>query len=76
LPVIATNIGGAVEILDAGNGGLLISKNDSLKASRDILEYVKNTELVKKKNEYALKFINENFSEQTFNKKILHFFSS
>jgi len=76
LPVIATNIGGAVEILDGGNGGLLISENDSTKASRDILEYVKNTELVKKKNEYALKFINENFSEETFNKKILHFFSS
>ena len=76
LPVIATNIGGAVEILDAGKGGLLISENNSLKASRDILEYVKNTQLVKKKNEYALNFINENFSEETFNKKILHFFSS
>ena len=75
LPVIATNIGGAVEILDGGKGGLLISENDSMNASRDILEYVKNTELVKKKNEYALKFINENFSEETFNKKILHFFS-
>ena len=76
LPVIATNIGGAVEILDAGNGGLLISENDSFKASRDILEYVKNTELVKKKNEYALSFINVNFSEKTFNKKILQFFST
>ena len=76
LPVIATNIGGAVEILDGGKGGLLISENDSMNASRDILEYVKNIELVKKKNEYALNFINENFSEKTFNKKILHFFSS
>jgi len=76
LPVISTNIGGALEILDQGRGGLLICKNDSVKGSRDILEYIKNTELVKKKNEYALKFINENFSEKTFNKKILQFFST
>ena len=76
LPVISTNIGGALEILDQGRGGLLICKNDSVKASRDILEYIKNKELVKKKNEYALNFINENFSEKTFNKKILQFFST
>ena len=75
LPVISTCIGGPIEILDNGKGGLLIPVDDAKKASEEITKYISNKKLVEKKKNYSTDFILKNFSEENFNKNILKFFS-
>ena len=45
LPVIATNLGGNMEILENGNNGLLIPYNDSKKAANLIINYSNDIKL-------------------------------
>jgi len=71
LPTVATNIGGAIEILDNGNNGLLIPYNNSKKAANLINEYCSNTKLQKKHLENSKKNFKINFSSELFNKNIL-----
>ena len=71
LPTVATNLGGAIEILDNGNNGLLIPFNDSKKAADLINEYCANTKLQKKHLENSKKNFKINFSSESFNKNIL-----
>jgi len=71
LPSVATNLGGAIEILDNGNNGLLIPCNDSKKAANLINEYCSNTKLQKKHLENSEKNFKINFSSESFNKNIL-----
>ena len=71
LPSVATNLGGAIEILDKGKNGLLIPFNDSRKAANLINEYCSNTKLQKKHLENSKKNFKINFSSKSFNKNIL-----
>jgi glycosyltransferase involved in cell wall biosynthesis len=71
LPTVATNLGGAVEILDNGNNGLLIPYNDPKKAANLINEYCTNIKLQKKHLENSKKNFKINFSSDSFNKSIL-----
>ncbi len=71
LPTVATNLGGAAEILDNGNNGLLIPYNDPKKAADLINEYCSNTKLQKKHLENSKKNFKTNFSLESFNKNIL-----
>ena len=71
LPTVATNLGGAIEILDNGNNGLLIPYNDQKKAANLINEYCVNTKLQKKHLENSKKNFKINFSSESFNKNIL-----
>ena len=71
LPSVATNLGGAIEILDNGNNGLLIPYNDPKKAANLIYEYCTNTKLQKKHLENSKKNFKINFSSESFNKNIL-----
>jgi len=71
LPTVATNLGGAIEILDNGNNGLLIPYNDPKKAANLINEYCTNTKLQKKHLENSKKNFKINFSSELFNKNIL-----
>ena len=71
LPTLATNLGGAIEILDNGNNGLLIPYNDPKKAADLINEYCANTKLQKKHLENSKKNFKINFSPESFNKNIL-----
>jgi len=75
LPVISTCIGGPVEILDHGNGGLLIPFDDAFMASEEIAKYIFNKKLVDMKKQYSTNYIKKQFSEEKFNKKILKFFN-
>ena len=72
LPTAATNLGGAIEILDNGNNGLLIPYNDPKKAADLINEYCSNTKLQKKHLENSKKNFKINFSSESFNKNILN----
>ena len=71
LPSVATNLGGAIEILDNGNNGLLIPYNYPKKAANLINEYCANTKLQKKHLENSKKNFKINFSSESFNKNIL-----
>ena len=71
LPSVATNLGGAIEILDNGNNGLLIPYNDPKKAADLINEYCSNIKLQKKHLENSKKNFKINFSPESFNKNIL-----
>jgi glycosyltransferase involved in cell wall biosynthesis len=71
LPTVATNLGGAIEILDNGNNGLLIPYNDPKKAANLIYEYCTNLNLQKKHIENSKKNFKINFSSESFNKNIL-----
>ena len=71
LPTVATNLGGAIEILDNGNNGLLIPHNDPKKAASLIYEYCSNIKLQKKHIENSKKNFQINFSSELFNKNIL-----
>ena len=75
LPVISTCIGGPVEILDHGNGGLLIPFDDAFMASEEIAKYIFNKKLVDMKKQYSTNYIKKQYSEEKFNKKILKFFN-
>ena len=71
LPSVATNLGGAIEILDNGNNGLLIPYNDPKKAVDLIYEYCSNNKLQKKHLGNSKKHFKINFSSKSFNKNIL-----
>ena len=71
LPSVATNLGGAIEILDNGSNGLLIPFNDPKKAADLINEYCSNTKQQKKHLENSKKNFKINFSTESFNKNIL-----
>jgi glycosyltransferase involved in cell wall biosynthesis len=71
LPSVATNLGGAIEILDDGNNGLLIPCNDPKKAANLIYGYCSNIKLQKKHIENSKKNFKINFSSELFNKNIL-----
>jgi glycosyltransferase involved in cell wall biosynthesis len=71
LPSVATNLGGAIEILDNGNNGLLIPYNDPIKSANLIYEYCTNNKLQKKHLENSKKNFKINFSAKLFNKNIL-----
>ena len=72
LPTVATNLGGAIEILDNGNNGLLIPHNDSKKAAELINEYCLNIKLQTKHLEKSKKHFKKCFSTASFNKNILN----
>jgi len=72
LPTVATNLGGAVEILDNGNNGLLIPYNDPKKAANLISDYCSNNKLQKNHIENSKKNFKINFSSELFKKNILN----
>jgi glycosyltransferase involved in cell wall biosynthesis len=72
LPTVATNLGGAIEILDNGNNGLLIPYNDFKKAAILIYDYCTNIKLQEMHLENSKNNFKTNFSPEAFNKNILN----
>ena len=71
-PIITNNLGGAYEILDQGNNGLII-KNDLVEESVEkIFSYLENKKEQNKNVEKAFNFVCENFSKEQFKRKILN----
>ncbi len=71
-PVITNNFGGAYEILQNGNNGLII-KNNLINDSADkILNYIKNKKSQKENIDNAYNYIRKNYSFEEFRKKILN----
>ena len=71
-PVITNKMGGAYEILDQGNNGLII-KNDLVEESiENIISYLENKKQQNKNVEKAFNYVCDNFSQEQFKRKILN----
>ena len=71
-PIITNNLGGAYEILDQGNNGLII-KNDLVEESVEkIFSYLENKKQQNKNVEKAFNYVCDNFSQEQFKRKILN----
>ena len=71
-PVITNNLGGAYEILNQGNNGLII-KNDLIEESVEkIFSYLENKKEQNKNVEQAFNYVYDNFSKEQFKRKILN----
>jgi len=74
VPVVATKLGGAVEILDNGNCGLLVPYNNAKKVAELINDYFKDEKLKILNIEKAIEYTNKHFSPAQFKKNILDIF--
>ena len=74
VPLAATELGGAVEILDNGNCGLLVPHNNAKKAAYLINNYFKDEKLKISNIEKAIEYTNQHFSPSQFKKNILDIF--
>ena len=76
VPVVATELAGAVEILDNGNCGLLLPINNAKKAADLINNYFKDEKLKILNIEKAIEYTNQYFSPTQFKKNILDIFKT
>ena len=74
VPVVATKLGGAVEILDNGNCGLLVPYNNAKKVAELINDYFKDEKLKILNIKKAIEYTNKHFSPTQFKKNILDIF--
>ncbi|MDC1371464.1 glycosyltransferase [Flavobacteriaceae bacterium] len=74
VPLAATELGGAVEILDNGNCGLLVPHNNAKKTAGLINDYFMDENLKRLNIEKAIEYTNQYFSVTKFNKNILDTF--
>jgi glycosyltransferase involved in cell wall biosynthesis len=74
VPVVATKLGGAVEILDNGNCGLLVPHNNAKKVAGLIYDYFEDEKLKTVNIEKAIEHTNKYFSPTHFNNNILDIF--
>jgi glycosyltransferase involved in cell wall biosynthesis len=76
VPVVATELAGAVEILDNGNCGLLVPLNNAKKVADLINDYYKDEKLKTSNIEKAIEYTNQYFSPTQFHKNILDIFKT
>ncbi|MDC1179705.1 glycosyltransferase family 4 protein [Flavobacteriaceae bacterium] len=76
VPVVATDLAGAVEILDNGNCGLLLPLNNAKKAADLINNYFKDEKLKMLNIEKAIEYTDQHFSPVQFKKNILDIFKT
>jgi glycosyltransferase involved in cell wall biosynthesis len=74
VPAVATKLGGAVEILDNGNCGLLVPHNNAKKAAYLINDYFEDKKLKTVNIEKAIEHTKKHFSSIHFNNNILDIF--
>ena len=74
VPLVATELAGAVEILDNGNCGLLVPLNNAKKVADLINDYIKDEKLKISNIEKAIEYTNQHFSPTQFKKNILDIF--
>ena len=70
LPVICTNQGGAYEILDSGNNGLLIDSLSTTKSCELIIKYINDNDLKQNHINDSKSFVEKNFQISSFNNNL------
>ena len=76
VPLAATELAGAVEILDNGNCGLLLPLNNAKKTAELINDYIKDEKLMMSNIEKAIEYTDQHFSPTQFEKNILDIFKT
>jgi glycosyltransferase involved in cell wall biosynthesis len=76
VPVAATELAGAVEILDNGNCGLLLPLNNAKKSADLINNYFKDEKRKILNIEKAIEYTDQHFSPMQFKKNILDIFKT
>jgi glycosyltransferase involved in cell wall biosynthesis len=76
VPAAATELAGAVEILDNGNCGLLLPLNNAKKAANMINDYINDEKLKMLNIEKAIEYTDQHFSPMQFKKNILDVFKT
>jgi glycosyltransferase involved in cell wall biosynthesis len=71
VPVIATKLGGAIEILDNGRGGLLVPYNDVNISVNLIRNYLLDSKEIQKKTNHSQIHLKRNFLKENFNENII-----
>ncbi len=74
-PVIATAVGGTIEIIDDGINGYLVEAQNVEQIAEKILLLIKNDALQKKFGENAAKKYKEQYSFEVFKESILKYYS-
>ena len=69
-PVICTNQGGAYEILDSGNNGLLIDSLSTTKSCELIIKYIDDNDLQQNHINDSKNFVQKNFQINSFNNNL------
>ena len=69
-PVISTDNGGAREIMNDFNNGLLINKDSIKKSKESILNYIDDIDLQNKNVKESINFVSKNFNYEIFAKKL------
>ena len=72
VPVISNNLGGAYEILNNGENGLILKNEFTNQSVQKILNYINNKKLQKENVENAFTYVCNNFSLEKFRRKILN----
>ena len=75
-PIISTDNGGAREIMNEFNNGLLIDFNNLKKSTNLVLNYLNDLNLQNKNIEDSVKFVSKNFNNEIFSKKLISLISS
>ena len=75
-PVISTDWGGPREIIQDGVNGILIPPNDPLKFARALEKLFRDRDLRHRLGSAGRKRVQECFSRDTFNRKVLHIIES
>ena len=70
LPIICTNQGGAYEILNSGNNGLMIDSLSASKSCQLILKYIDDKYLQQKNVSDSKNFVEKNFQISSFNNNL------
>ena len=73
-PVVASDSGGIIELLNYGKGGLLIPFDNAKLASKKIIEFISDQGQIEKKIIYSYKYLKNHFSIDIFEKNIKTFF--
>jgi len=71
-PVITNKLGGAYEILNQGNNGLIIDNDLVDESVEKILSFLENKKEQNKNVEQAFNYVYDNFSQKQFKRKILN----
>ena len=70
LSVISTNEGGIPDIIDNGNSGYTVEKNNSMALASAIELLIKDPELCKSMGKAGRKLFEEKFTEEVFEKRM------
>jgi len=70
-PVIASNVGGILDLVKEGENGFLIPPGNIKALSDSLLKLLKNKNLAKRMGEKGLRFVSDKFSAKTMVNQIL-----